>query len=366
MIYHIDRVFRSNTSSTQYLLNPDGLIRLASHEIEGLNQWTAGEKFVERFEHWNRTAEFAIVLEPITYAAVFHSIRWQIPDTLEALEDKIEQRRGKIREFLSEFSVSQINEIRAELCREAESLDGNKLVHVLLRLMSSHERLKLRDALGACMQFLCMAEIIRRAAEDAFDQELPEEDEIGFGQWMAGARKSIYGSERILDSSRETRRDFLTGMGLDYGTKARCYVEGETELGALTSAVGNAGGIEFVNLRGQFVEKRGRGLNFAASLKNDMRSHVFSVVVLDQDRDEPIRALKRAATNGDFFGRFFISFPDFELANFTVEELVDVVLKIAGQDGDQEAKRSKLMALASAAKSGKQFFEVWLIRKSSG
>jgi len=230
-------------------------------------------------------------------------------------------------------------------------------VHVLLRLMSRHERLKLRSALGGCMQFLCMAEIIRRAAEDALDQNLPEEDELGFGSWMLGARKSIYGSERVLDSTRETRREFLTTMGLDYGVKVRCYVEGETELGALISAVGEAAGTEFVNLRGQVLERRGKGLSFAASLKNDRKSHIFSVVVLDADREDYTRAVKKAATDGTFFGRFFISSPDFEFANFAVGELIGVLLDLAGREHDQVLGRDEIMSVVAETKSGKQFFE---------
>jgi hypothetical protein len=62
-----------------------------------------------------------------------------------------------------------------------------------------------------------------------------------------------------------------------------------------------------LNLRGQVVEKGGKGLNFAASLKNDMTSHVFSVVLLDEDRHDYVRALRKAARDGNFFGRFFMS-----------------------------------------------------------
>ena len=358
VLYHIDRVFRSNSSSIQYLLDPEGLIVLARHNIEFLNKWTSGEEFSERFEHWNRTAELAIVFEPTTYMTIFHEIRWRYPDTEDTLEAKLAKRRGKVRQFIFEVSEIQINEIRAELCRNAEFLDQNKLVHVLLRLMSRHERLKVRSALGACMQFLCMAEIIRRAAEDALVKNLPEEDEMGFGQWMDGARKSIYGTERILDASRESCRDFLTSMGLDYGVKVRCYVEGETELGALASAVGDAGGTEFVNLRGQVLEKRGKGLSFAVALKNDMKSHTFSVVVLDQDREDHVRALKKAAKVDTFFGRFFISSPDFEFANFTVSELVDVLTDLAEQGNVLIPARARIMQLVASARSGKEFFDL--------
>lgn len=184
---------------------------------------------------------------------------------------------------------------------------------------------------------------------------LREEDELGFGQWMKGARKSIYGSERILDAPIEVRRDFLTSMGLDCGVKIKCYVEGETELGALTSAAGDGAGAEFVNLRGQVTEGKGKGLSFAASLKNDKKSHVFSVVLLDCDREDNVRALKKAAKDGTFFGRFFIASPDFELANFTIDELVDVVITLNNKS-NEILKRDDIKLLTNNAKSGKEFF----------
>jgi hypothetical protein len=357
VLYQIDRVFRSNSASTQYLMSPKGLITIDMQNIDFLNRWTSSKEFSERMDEWNKTAELAIVLEPAAYTAVFHSMRLRFPDTQESIMAKLQEHRERVRQFLSEVPVNEINKVREVLCQNAELLDENKLVHVLLRLMSQHERLKLRSDLGGCMQFLCMAEIIRRAAEDALDQHLPEEDEMGFGQWMAGARKSLYGSERILDSPRETRREFLTSMGLDYGVKVRCYFEGDTEIGALTSAVGEASGTEFINLRGQFVEKHGKGLNFVASLKNDKKSHIFSVVMLDQDRDDNIRALKNAAINRTFFGRFFISSPDFEFANFTVSELVDILLGFAWRDNDRVPAKSEIMPLVATATSSRQFFD---------
>lgn len=355
VLYHIDRVFRLNIASTQYLNNPEGFFSIAKLTIHHLNRWTSEKECSERFEHWNRTAELAIVLEPAAYSSVFHIIRWRFPNSQETLNAKLQEYRENVRQVLFDFSASEINEIRSELCQNAELLDNNKLVHVLLRLMSQHEWPKLRSALGGCMQFLCMSEIIRRAAEDALGKLLPEEDELGFGQWIAGARKSLYGSERILDSSRETRRDFLTSMGLDCGVKVRCYVEGDTEIGALTSAVGEAGGTEFVNLRGQVLEKRGKGLSFAESLKNDKRSHIFSVVILDQDRHDHIRALMKAAREEVFFGRFFISSPDFEFANFTVSELVDILLDTPWRDYDQAPTRSEILPLVATISSMKQF-----------
>lgn len=153
---------------------------------------------------------------------------------------------------------------------------------------------------------------------------------------MDGARSLLYGTERILDARPETQRDFLTSMGLDRGVKVRCYVEGPTELGALRSAVGEGGGIQFVSLRGQVLEKRGKGLSFVESLESDRGSGVFSVVVLDGDREDYVRALRKAAREDAFFGVFTISSPDFEFCNFTAEELLSVWLEFSSRDKEEK------------------------------
>ena len=357
VLYHIDRVFRSSNPSTQFFYSSERLITNAHINIDHLNRWTSTEQCASRFDHWNKTAELAIVLEPTSYQKIFNVLRWKFPDTKEIINSKLQERFKTIRAFLSNMSIKGLNDIRRELCLAAETLDSNKLVHVLLRLMSSHERLKLRSALGASMQFLCMAEVIRRAAEEAFGEKLPEEDEMGFGHWMPGARKSIYGCERIFDSTNRTQSDLLTSMGLYSGVKVRCYVEGETELGAFTSAVGIASGTEFINLHGQVIESRRKGLNFRASLENDMKSHIFSVVVLDGDSSDNVRALKNAARDKKFFGRFFISTPDFEFANFTTNELAKVIFDLAQKTDSNSLTHEKILSIISKAKSGKQCFE---------
>src|SRR5690349_19206693 len=303
VLYHVERVFAAGIASTQYLMDPSGLVRLANWHNERLDAWSSGESCSERFEHWNRIAELAVALEPVSYGKVFHSLRWRDPETAESMQAKLGDWRERVKAFLV-ANASGIEQRREELCQNAELLDDNKMVHVLLRLMKAPERLKLRSSLGASMLFLSMAEIIRRATEEATKEQFPEEDELGFGQWMDGARKTLYGSERILDAPQEVRRDFLTSMGLDHGVKVRCYLEGDTELGAMMSAVGEGGGIEFVNLRGQVIENKGKGLAFFASLQNDIKSHVFSVVLLDGDSSDNVRMLRKAAQDNAFFGRF--------------------------------------------------------------
>jgi hypothetical protein len=354
VLYHVDRIFQNRTSSTQYFYRPDGFQIVGQRQVEHLNHWTSTEEFALRFEDWNRISELAIVMEPVAYEHIFQRLRWKSPDTEALMRIRLVEERRALEPLLKSVTALQLNQVRKALCTDSESLDENKLLHVLLRLMSSHERQKLRSGLGLAMLFYAMAETLRRALETAHRVELPEEDELGFGHWMDGARKTIYGTERINDASREVRRDFLSSMGLDCGIKTRCYVEGPTELGALASAVGDSAGTHFVNLAGQVLERHSQTLRFIDALKMDRQTHVFSVVVIDKDRKDNVRALTKAAREKQFFAPFFLMEPDFEFANFTLDELIEVAAVMAVRQM-HVLDKATARAATSQCKSGTTF-----------
>jgi len=92
--------------------------------------------------------------------------------------------------------------------------------------------------------------MIRRAAEMAFDIEIPEEDELGSG-WDAGSVKPyLYGTQRLNDDYK-AKATFIRDLGLlDYSVRLRWYVEGPTELGALEYLLEGYNKIDIENLRG--------------------------------------------------------------------------------------------------------------------
>lgn len=235
VLHHVHRVFRSSASATQYLQKPDGLINIAKIEVQQLDRWTATDKCAERFEHWNQCCELPTVLEPFVHGRIFGSVRLPVDIDEVEYDRRLAEYREAASGYLRGSELSWIETVRKDLCISAEQIDGNKLLHVLLRLAAEEQRARLKGDIGASMHILAMAETIRRAAEAALGRELCEEDGLGFGQWMDGARKVIYGTTRILDAPKEVRRDFMTSMGLDHGPKVRCYVEGDTELAALVA-----------------------------------------------------------------------------------------------------------------------------------
>lgn len=357
VLYHIDRVFQMSASSIQYLFYPDGFGRIIDFQNRHLSQWTSTREFSNRFEDWNRTAELAVVTEPLFYERIFQSLRMRGGETETSYRSKMEQLRPEVRKIFSCVTPVEFDKVRSAVCIDAESVDRNKLIHILLRLLSAHERLKLRDEIGQAMTFLCVAEMLRYAFEEANGVLLPEEDTLGFGQWIGDARKTLLGTDRLLDADPQTRREFLTSMGMDYGLKVRCYVEGDTEYGALVSVARDYAGAQVVNLRGAVVERGGKGLSFVESLQADISSNVFSIVVLDGDRQDNVRALKKAAAEERFFGVFFICEPDIELANFTIDELIDASTEAASHSGSDASipSRQDIVIAVGSAKSGKEF-----------
>lgn len=358
MLYHVERIFGSDTSCTQYLVWPEGLKSLAGRAIEDMNRWTAQSDASERFDYWNRVCELAIAFEPLGYQRIHREVRIRFPLTEESLPIQLAELRAKVSPLIRQMTTHEIRQVREDLGQTAQQIDANRDLHVLLRLMSSHERRKLRSRIGTCMLLLEMAEMIRRPVEDELELSLPEEDQIGFGQWIEGARKVIYGTERVFDASTTVLRDYLSSLGLDYGVKIRCYVEGDTEYGALSSAVGDAAGVELVNLRGQVVERRGKGLAFSDALRRNSVSHIFSAVVIDADREDYVRAVRRVAESGEAFCPFFLLDPDFEFGNFTARELLAVALKLGRIDQQALDTTNGLEAQILATRSNKDFLRV--------
>lgn len=357
VLYHLQRVFELNVHPFQFLWSLERLPKVMDYVTKGLQGWTATPEFIPKILEWNQIAEFAVVVEPFAYRQVFSQVRWRHPDNAESLRKKIDRYGKHVSSVVNNVGLEDVEKIRGELCIDAEMLDGNKVVHVLLRLMNSPARQKLKGDIGGSMLVLVMAEMIRRTAEHTFKKKLREEDELGFGQWSKGARKMLYGSERVLDAPRNIANELIRQYGLDYGVRVRCYVEGDTEYGAFSSAIAKSNGIELINLSGNVIEKRRKGVAFRESLRNDKRSRIFSIVVLDGDRDDFVRAVRTAAAQDDMCGLFFISEPDFELHSFTIDELGMVLWDIAAENGAKESAKPKFLKAIKGANSGDELMK---------
>ena len=357
LLYHVARVFGSNISKTQFLSHPPGHLNVVNHENEFLAKYTAKLEFLELFANWNKIAETAIVLEPCSYNKVFGQIRWHHPDTEETIIEKLNRYRNDLNDAIETNDRKVLEEFRQKLCMSAEEIDDNKVLHVLLRLTTWHRQQKITSAIGGALLLSSMAEIIRRPVEGALDIYLPEEDELGFGQWSVEGRRMTFGTDRVLDAKPSELRDFMLGTGLSGGNRVRCYVEGETEYGALKRAFEQYVNIQIINLYGSVAEKNKKGVAFKDSLRNDLKAQDFSFVYIDGDREDFLRVVKKAAEEDILTGGFFVSKPDIEFENFTVEELIEAALQMAKDMGVPFEDKNKLLEEAKNAVSGNDFFD---------
>jgi len=213
VLHHVARIFSSRTAVCQYLLWKPGIERLARSELQELDRWTSSPAFSERFNYWNQVTEVAFLCK---------AVLWMPPKGHPAsatVSPWIPQYAEMVRDYLKRVGLSMVRQYREDLAWSAHTSDPNNTVQTLLRLMRPAERERVKGHLGAATRFLDMAESIRRACERLLDVVLPEEDELGPGQWMDGARKSLYGSERVFDAPRKDLRDFLGILGIDFGVK---------------------------------------------------------------------------------------------------------------------------------------------------
>jgi hypothetical protein len=136
-------------------------------------------------------------------------LRWRFPDTQEVIRRKIEDYRKILASLISPSDADMLEQFRRDLCTNAEMMDDNTILHVLIRLTTWHDRHAVKSALGGCMLLLSMAEMIRRTMEEVLGRQFPEEDEAGFTQSMPEARKILFGANRVLDAPQTALREFL-------------------------------------------------------------------------------------------------------------------------------------------------------------
>lgn len=355
LLHHVVRTLGVSTSNTQYLLWTPGVLSVVEWQLRSLNSWTESQAFLDRFDHWNWACELAIVCEPVRWTR--REIDNEDPEQLWLQEYGL-----KLQSHLRTLPEGAVPSTRQAFALAAGELDPNSGLQTLLRLMKQSEQDRIEGRIGAAMRLLDMAESIRRAVERHLSVQLPEEDEIGAGTWMAGARKIRYGTDRVFDAAPSMLRDFLGSFGLDGGVKARCYVEGQTELGALRYVLGPSSQCVVVNLSGAVVERGGRGLAFVESLAADKASGTFSFIMLDADLKDVVRTLRKAASEETFHGAFLLSNPDIEMENFAISELLNVALEMAARYATpdrppQSNSRDDLLGELEGVGSGDEFFK---------
>ncbi len=369
VFYKIKEIAKSVLCSFTLYSSTDNYQKYFEWDVKYFDKFTSREDFQNEIANWNDIVSLAVAAEPIAFRKLFgfYTIRYSLPfERTEKNEqlfyDSIQTHENEFKELLEKFNISQIKEIISEICVDVECIEPNSDILMLLRLMKGKYRLEqLKGNLGLVTYILTMAEVIRRVAEVVFEVILPEEDEFSFCGDEASYKEYFYGSPRLLDSVN-AKTQFVRELGLDYNLRLRWYVEGQTEFFALQSYLGNNTAIEVINLKGEVVAGKGKGVAFRENLLNDISRSIYSWVSLDGDVSDNCRVVKKAVENGEMFGSFFFSNPDFEFENFSLDELVETVWEIAVENGAEGEDKANLIESTKSATNGAEFER--LVRKS--
>jgi hypothetical protein len=223
-----------------------------------------------------------------------------------------------------------------QLRRSAHTFDKNGSLYLLLRLVPWHQREALTGGISLALWVRHAAEVIRRAFEEVHNFQWPEEDQA-FEIWTEGARHRLFGDDRPLDDTLRSKPLLADHFGLFTGSVARWYVEGETEYYAVSEALPTAAklGVELVNLRGVIAGGRDNiALKLEDWLRQDRVLRRFSIISFDTDVGENLKVIQRQVEQGNVVGVVYAHDPDFEFANFTLQELIEVAARFDESAGD--------------------------------
>jgi hypothetical protein len=302
---------------------------------------------------WNAIVDLARSLEPIYWPRIIASLSFNGDEGTHRAE--LGAYESEALEFVKQLDAREWVNIHRSIRLEAAWHDDNPELYILLRLSTWESRSKLTGRIAGSLWFRHMAEVIRRAFEEAWSIQWPEEDQA-IGTWLPGGRKHAFGSERPLDDEFRSKPRVAYRFGLFTGSAVRWYVEGDTEYHAINELLPESYkvGIELVNLKGTIAAgKNNAALKLSEMVAQDKLLRRFSIVSFDLDVKENEKALRQLASDDQIVGSVGANRPDFEFANFTLGELVQIAEGIAESHGLQA--RGLRAADWSHTKSGGEF-----------
>lgn len=279
----------------------------------------------------NSIVDLAIILEPVYWPEITGKYSFSGFLTESNYHEKLGEYREEVIKLVKTLDIEKWSKHHEQLRFDAHSIDSNKELYLLLRTAGWDARNKLTGKMAGALWVRHMAEVIRRGFEEAHNSlRLPEEDHV-YGQWMKGARIKTYGSERPLDDILQFRPRIAAKFKLFTSSTVRWYVEGETEFYAILGIIREPAksGIELINLRGNLAtEKANIAMKLHDNLVTDRALRRFSIISFDTDEKVNTKTIRREIADNNIVGYIAAHTPDFEFANFALQELVDIAAEI--------------------------------------
>ncbi len=289
----------------------------------------------EDAKYWDNITDLAVLLEPIYWPDVTGWVRGYVGVNKNERALRKKAYNEKTLQLVKTLDPVTWQEAHEQLRIDAADIDENSELYLFLRLAKWDKRKELKGRISEALWLRHMAEVIRLAFEEAHAVKWLEEDQ-GFGYWPAGARTRTYGSERPLDDKIKSRPYLAFEYGYHTGSAVRWYVEGETEYHAILHMFPEPSRyhIELINLRGNLAtDKDNIALKLKDHLEQDKALKRFSMITFDDDVPENVKKIRRQLEQKNIVGFIDRHIPDFEFANCTLDELVEIAAGIDEANG---------------------------------
>ncbi len=334
-IYPLRKIIEACTLkiSPSSLLNRGAIVEYIPKIIH--NIMPSNEQIKECAEEWNSIADLAVLLEPVYWVSISgRQVRSAFIEEAD-FNTRLKEYKRKALNLVASLNPDYWKKQHEKMRLYAATIDDNVELYLFLRLSKWSRRKELKGQIAGALWIRHMAEVIRRAFEEVYNVQWPEEDQA-FGSWSKKGRELVYGSERPLDDAWGSRPYLPFHFGLHTGSVVRWYVEGDTEYFAVLSIISEPAkvGIELVNLKGNIAsEKDNIALKLKDCLEIDITLRRLSMISFDFDVPANIKAVRRQVEEKRIVGMIKANKPDFEFANFSVEELVEIAAQCDEEQG---------------------------------
>ena len=350
MLWHPFQLWEAEQIARRLQLNiaPDASI----HNAKSYNQLVNRQlgmvkesiaKFTNSEDHQEFLKILAVLLhsEPLVITFLTSKIRTNsipLDETLEGYFNWRDAINASTPLTLTNLTIDSLSEWHKKLGISGFLDDPLERWRTLTRFIPRQKRLNLKGKALKAEEFYYTAEVLRRYLEAYHDVSgLPEEDDIFHPQQGSALKQRLYGSHRTADFQRSVFRQVVRQYDLDPQARLRWFHEGDTEKGFIEQFAKRnfidltTAGIELINLRGLGGLDSDRTRTF---LDISSSEEVFAFVSIDLDKLPKNRGILDTYEKQNLLpAGFQIYDPDFEEANFTLEELVDAANKFALKNG---------------------------------
>jgi hypothetical protein len=338
----LERILSLNISLDTFVASPEGALRITRNHVERIPSHLVDFAQSDNHRRFIHLLALLISVEPLVHTAIDRTVSLrprpgEFDLSLGNYYSWIDEQDGSQLLYAAGLSVEQAENWHHDLAVWADIEDPLAHFRILLRHADRRKRARMKGKALLAHNLYDAAEILRRYLERYHDRDLLEEDDAIHGSSSALVKSRLYGSSRTADFDRTVFRRIAREFDVDPQARTTWFLEGATEKGFVQRLAERKhidlvlSGVEVMDLKGLGGLSSDR---FRSLLERFQREEVFAYVSIDQDQGgEHLRLLRKYAADKLLPAGYTIWVPDFESANYTLDELAAIASARATDNG---------------------------------